>query len=406
LNILIATVFPLPGGGIWSFVSNLQKSLIEVGHKVDILCGNKFNSRVEILGTNKVVDFMPFRHAVNEQLLMNCPGITKDSWVYRAELNHYLFEQAVSNIDLRKYDIIHTQDVIAAASISRVKKTGTPLVTSVHGFLSGAIFHQIKPVNQWENSRIWSSFVLQYYSRLEQIGYESSDYIHTSSMWMRRIIETQFSIPSTKISTYTYGLDLTEFVPSKSRDRITEKPIILAVSRLVYLKGLEHLIDALSLLSKENDSWECWILGEGEMERTLKSRVNELGLQDKILFRGVKKNLKDILQRAEMVVLPSLQENQPFAVIEAQLMGVPVVVSNAGGMPEMVDNGKSGFIVDKGNSVELYKKIRLLLDNPSIKDQMSQYSLSYARSKWNINNTRKHTLQMYNKALIGKKSLK
>lgn len=407
MKILLATVFPLPGGGIWTFVSNLKQSLNAYGHHVDILCCTKHNSQVELLGTGKVIDFIHDRKSISDHLLRNCPGLEKNAGVYHAEMNRYLFEQAITKLDLEHYDIIHAQDVIAATALSRVKPPHTPLVTSVHGYLSGAIFHQMKSTNaRLDDNQIWNTFLVNYYKKIEQIGYMASDYIHTSSMWMRKIIENDFRINPSKIVTFNYGVDIAGFGPIREKSMRTNKRIILSVSRLVYLKGLEHLIQALSLLEKEDDSWECWIFGEGEMENHLKNMVRNFGLEEKVLFWGTTKNLKNILQRAEMLVLPSLQENQPFAVIEAQLLGVPVIVSNAGGLPEMVENGKGGFVVDKGNSHALYNKINLLLNDKSLRDQMSHLSLNHARNKWNLNKTRKNTLELYTSSLMKKKGSK
>jgi glycosyltransferase involved in cell wall biosynthesis len=407
LKILLATVFPLPGGGIWTFVSNLKQSLNAFGHHVDILCCTKQNSQVELLGTGKAVDFIHDRKSISDLLLMNCPGLERKTEVYHAEMNRYLFEQALTKLDLGNYDIIHAQDVIAATALSRVKPPHTPLVTSVHGYLSGAIFHQMKSTKAGlDDNQIWNMFLVHYYKKIEQIGYVASDYIHTSSMWMRKIIENEFGISPSKIVTFNYGMDIADFGPIKEKSIRTGKRIILSVSRLVYLKGLEHLIHALSLLKMADDSWECWIFGEGEMEIHLKRLVKNLGLQEKVLFWGTTKNLKNILQRAEMLVLPSLQENQPFAVIEAQLLGVPVIVSNAGGLPEMIENGKDGFVVDKGNSHALYNKINLLLNDKSLRDQMSHHSSNHARKKWNLNNTRKNTLELYTRSLMKKRETK
>jgi glycosyltransferase involved in cell wall biosynthesis len=402
MKILIATAFKLPGGGIWSFVSNLEKSLKNFGHKVDILCYDQQDSKMIILNENKSEHLSAYSPYVEKQLNVSCPGLERNPWIYNAEKNRYLLEQGLSHLDLSKYDIIHAQDVISAVAISRLKNPVTPLITSVHGFLSGAVYHQLQTSSTAGNHQPWKTFLLQYYSRIEKIGYQSSDFIHTSSNWMRGIIEKEFQIPSYKINTFHYGVDLSNFVKGQIQDRNPDKKIILSIARLVYLKGLDYLIDALSLLKKDQENWECWILGEGELENSLKTKVKKMGLENKVIFWGKTSKVKNILMQAEMLVLPSLQENQPFAVIESQLMGVPTIVSNAGGLPEIVEDGKNGYVVPKENSYELYKKIQFLLSNPNVREQMSKYGMLQARRNWNINRTRKNMIDLYSSALRAK----
>jgi glycosyltransferase involved in cell wall biosynthesis len=406
MNILIATVFPLPGGGIWSFVSNLSAYLVGQGHNVDILCTRDNNSKVVILGSETVIDLSQYRSYVEKKLMRSVPHLPRNAWVYHAELNRYIFEQGVSNVDMTKYDIIHAQDVISAVALSRVKPLRVPLITSGHGYLTGAIFHQYKSLNtSIEDKAIWNSFILQYYARLEQVGFESSDFIHTSSQWMRGIIEKEFKIDSFHIHTYKYGVELSQFNGDSPFKRKGAKKIILVNSRLVYLKGLHNLIEALSFL-RSRDKWECWILGEGELETTLKESCRNLGVEKNVLFWGNTSKVKEILYQSDMLVLPSLQENQPFAVIEAQLLGVPTIVSNAGGLPEMVENNKNGFIIEKGNSRQLSEKIEYLLNNPSIRDQMSKYASQKGKEMWDVNILGRKMVQLYSKAIQWKNRIR
>ncbi|CAN7422215.1 glycosyltransferase family 4 protein [Rossellomorea sp. LjRoot5] len=399
MNILLATVFPLPGGGIWSFVSNLRNILVRNGHRVDILCTSNQNSKVVILNSNTCINLEPFRSSVNRNLLSSVPHLVNNQWVFHAEMNRYLFEQGISSLDLTQYDVIHAQDVISATALSRVKPDSVPLITSVHGFLTGAIFHQFKSMNiSMDNHDIWKTFVLQYYSRLEQIGYEASDVIHTASLWMKGIIENKFKIATSKLETFRYGVELSEYRQIPLPLKGNKKKIILAVSRLVYLKGLHDLIEALSYVESK-EKWECWILGEGEEERKLKAACKKFNVEDRVTFWGHSSRVKELMRQADMMVMPSLQENQPFAVIEAQLLGLPTIVSNAGGLPEMIENNRNGMIVEKGNSIQLSSSIEYLLNNPSRRDQMSQYAIKKGQVMWDVHTLNRNILQLYKKGI-------
>ncbi len=383
MKILIATIFPLPGGGIWSFVSNLHDGLVAKGHSVDIICSNSTNTQVLNLLKGNTIELLPFRPMIERKLKKSIPRLIEDPWVYHAEVNRYLFERGLAEHDLSQYDLIHCQDVLSAVSISRMKPAHTPMVTSIHGFLSGAIFHQIKATNPGRSDGdIWSSFVLQYYARLEKIGYDSSTSLHTSSRWMRGILLNQYSVPSYKIMTFNYGVSIEQF-PAYPGKRPSGKCTIVAISRLVYLKGLHHLLESLEMLSPSLE-WECQILGEGEMQEKLVAQARQLGIESKVSFLGNRNDVVQILQRADVLVIPSLQENQPFAVIEAQMMGVPVIASNAGGLPEMVDHQGAGLIVEKGNSLQLSNALDLIIRHPEERDRMGQQAWKQSREKWGL----------------------
>ncbi|KZE49898.1 glycosyltransferase family 4 protein [Rossellomorea marisflavi] len=398
MKILIATIFPLPGGGIWSFVSHLHDGLVAQGHSVDIICSNHTNTQVLNLLKGNTVELVPFRPMIERKLRKSIPKLIQHPWVYHAEVNRYQFERGLTELDLSQYDLIHCQDVLSAVSISRMKPAHTPMVTSIHGFLSGAIFHQIKATNPGRSDDdIWNSFVLQYYARLEKIGYDSSTSLHTSSRWMRGILMNQYSVHPHKIMTFNYGVPIERF-PAYPRQRPSGKCTIVAISRLVYLKGLHHLLESLEMLSPSLD-WECQILGEGEMKDKLMDQARQLGIDSKVNFLGNRNDVVQILQMADVLVIPSLQENQPFAVIEAQLMGVPVIASNAGGLPEMVEHQATGLIVEKANSHQLSRALDHIVRHPAERDRMGQQAWKVSREKWGLASLIENASAFYQSAM-------
>ncbi|MGX1264553.1 glycosyltransferase involved in cell wall biosynthesis [Rossellomorea marisflavi] len=398
MKILIATIFPLPGGGIWSFVSHLHDGLVAQGHSVDIICSNHTNTQVLDLLKGNTIELLPFRPVIERKLRKSIPKLIQHPWVYHAEVNRYQFERGLTEFDLSQYDLIHCQDVLSAVSISRMKPSHTPMVTSIHGFLSGAIFHQIKATNPARSEDdIWNSFVLQYYARLEKIGYDSSSFLHTSSRWMQGILLNQYSVPSHKIMTFNYGVPIEQF-PAYPGQRSSGKCSIVAISRLVYLKGLHHLLESLEMLSPSLE-WECQILGEGEMQDKLMAQARQLGIESKVSFLGNRNDVVQILQMADVLVIPSLQENQPFAVIEAQLMGVPVIASNAGGLPEMVEHQGTGLIVEKGNSLQLSMALEHLIRHPAERDRMGLQAWKHSREKWGLSSLIENAEAFYQSAM-------
>ncbi len=186
-------------------------------------------------------------------------------------------------------------------------------------------------------------------------------------------------------------------------DRIptATKPVILFVGRLVQLKGVHVLIEALRQLKTITPDWECWILGDGfeEAIKRFTDQMEDADLLSDIRLLGSAPSVKDFLETADIFVLPSLQDTQPHSVMEAQLIGIPVVVSNAGGLPEMVEEGVTGLISEAGNPTSLAHQLARLLDDPSLRLQLAAQAKKWATQQWSLVNMGENTEKLYKKAL-------
>ncbi|MGF2617899.1 glycosyltransferase family 4 protein [Rossellomorea vietnamensis] len=408
MKILLATVYPLPGGGgIWSFVSNLRNSLERNGHTVDILSTDEKNTKVKILNSGVEVKFDTHQDAVNHKLQTALPDIPQASFKYFWEKHRSLFEAAVSEISMEAYDIIHAQDITAALAISAIKPPSVPLVTSVNGYLGGEIFFEWKFQNPGKtDEQIWSMPELLYSQEIERLGCQASDKIHAASEWLTKVLAGKYGVPLSKISTFPYGVDIGKLQKKGAAAPVKKeggKKIILCMGRLVYLKGIHHLISALPHLQKERNDWECWILGEGDMKETLKKQCEELGVRNSVKFKGYVKDAVPILQQADILVHPSLQETLPHTVIEAQLAGIPVIVSDASAMPEMVIHGETGLVFPHGNSHALYTQISTLLKAPKMREEISIKALNRGRQNWDLDRMTLNMEKFYRDAIQEKK---
>lgn len=403
MRILITTFFRFPGGGIWTFVIHLKKQLEKQGHHVDLMGHSPDNQYIHIINKNEKIEKQPFLKYI--QKILKGSSYKLNSIIYQAELNRYGFEMATASLNLSKYDLIHAQDVIAARAIQRIKPRHVPLVTSIHGYLSGAIYYLLKTNNRnLSDKAIKQLDTYQYYNKLEHLGYHSSDLIHTSSKWMKNNIVTNFSISPNKIITFPYGMDISQLKEKALQHTpVVQKPknkkIILLTSRLVYLKGIHHLIDALHTLKKKRDDWICWILGDGEMKEELQNKVRKLSIQNDVQFLGKTDNVGFYLNQADIFVLPSLQENQPFALVEAQLFGLPAIVSDSHGLPELVEHGETGFIFSSGNARELQHYLNELLQKDSLRKKMGKNAQLWGEKFWSPIKLGKNAESLYQHAL-------
>ncbi|MFS0562188.1 glycosyltransferase family 4 protein [Terribacillus sp. 179-K 1B1 HS] len=405
MKVLLVSYYPLPYvGGLWTVVDNLRNELTRLGHEVDILAQDETLSEYRIIGQNtpfKIADVQPL---IEKKLEMAYPKLEPYTSIYLTEVLRYCLELTALTLDLSKYDIIHAQDVIAALAMDRVKPAHIPVVTSIHGYLSKEISLSIQGRHpNLSPEELYESFEYQYNVHLEHIGCHVSELIHIPAAITKTNLMQQHNIPDARFVHFPYGIDIDAFHKSPKRlDNVPTKtkPIILFAGRLVQLKGVHILIEALKQLKASTLDWECWILGKGDAAKQLKNQIKEADLTSEIKLLGSVPNVKDFLASSDIFVLPSLQDTQPYSVIEAQLCGVPVVVSDAGGLPEMVQEGLTGLLSEAGNPTRLAQQLFRLLQDAALRQQLGSQAKLWAEQQWSLSNMGINTIELYKKALI------
>jgi glycosyltransferase involved in cell wall biosynthesis len=148
------------------------------------------------------------------------------------------------------------------------------------------------------------------------------------------------------------GIDVEDFASPAAPTRFEKKRYLLSVSAYKTQKALDVLIRAMKTVSKREPDVKLILVGEGDVvRRELESLAAKLGLGGRIEFQG-RKNRREVaalLRGCEAFVLPSRFETFGIAILEAMASSRPVVVTKAGGMPEIVRNGVTGFVVEPGN---------------------------------------------------------
>lgn len=154
------------------------------------------------------------------------------------------------------------------------------------------------------------------------------------------------------------GIDINKFNPEdyKKKD-ILNNSIDLnigMVSRLSSEKGANYFIEAAAYILKNIQNVRFFIAGIGELKEKLIEQSKKLGIDSRVYFVGfIEEKLSSFLNELDIVIFPSLKEGLPLSLLEAMAMKKCVIVSKAGGMPEVVEDGKNGFIVDIGNAMDI-----------------------------------------------------
>jgi colanic acid/amylovoran biosynthesis glycosyltransferase len=149
-----------------------------------------------------------------------------------------------------------------------------------------------------------------------------------------------------------------------------EHPLkVLSVGRLEWKKGYEFALSALKLLQDQGCNFEYRVIGEGEHRAAIEFASYQLGINGRVCFLGAVPHDQVIrhLQWADIFLHPSVSEGFCNAVIEAQAVGLPVVCTDADGLPENVADGITGFVVPRRDSIKLAEKLTLLISDPNLR---------------------------------------
>jgi len=185
------------------------------------------------------------------------------------------------------------------------------------------------------------------------------------------------------------GLNLAEFGRA---DFSSAPPLILVVGRLIAKKGFADLIRACGLLAERGKSFRCEIIGEGPLENELRGQIESLNLRNRVALSGAKP-LREVRQRlvaANIFVLPSVidpeggMDNLPTVIMEAMATGLPVVSTSIGGIPEMVVENETGFLVQPDDALALADAIEKVIDDRLLAQKLGQAGYERAQELFSI----------------------
>jgi len=154
------------------------------------------------------------------------------------------------------------------------------------------------------------------------------------------------------------------------------------------------------MIAAECPEIKLLVLGAGELEKDLKKLAIDLGISDKIVFAGYRKDMAYCTQAFDIAVLPSIDcDTSSFSLKEAMAEGKPVIASNYGGLPEIIDDGIEGKIVPAGTVEPLAQAIKELVKNSEIRTEMGKRARERAIYKFSTEQFINKTLEAYFKAL-------
>jgi len=164
--------------------------------------------------------------------------------------------------------------------------------------------------------------------------------------------------------------------------------------RLVPKKGFDTLLESCSILKNRDITYKCLIAGNGSDADMLYNKRNDLGLEDAVEFAGAKTpdEIIDLMRRAAILCLPCRiaedgnRDALPTVLLEALACGLPVISTNISGIPEIIDSGENGVLINPDDPVSLADEIERLLNSTQLREQYSKAGLKKAKESFDIKN--------------------
>lgn len=373
-------------GGIARVVHDLSKRLIKDGHEVTVVT-YRDNADVPEYENDKGVNV----YRVDNYMIH--PNNFID-WIM--QLNFNMLSKATEIINKEGgFDVIHAHDWLVTYTAKSLKNAyDIPIVATIHATEAGRNSGIHDETQRYINDTEWL------------LTYEATEVI-VNSNYMKNEIQRLFGLPFDKINVIPNGINLSNFTgierdyDFRRQYAMDNEKIILYVGRLVYEKGVQHLIAAMpKILSNYHDA-KLIIAGRGGMMDELRAEASNLGLNDKIYFTGYlnSKQVQKMYKCADVAVFPSTYEPFGIVALEAMLAGVPTVVSDVGGLDEIVTHGVDGMKSYAGNANSIADSVTALLYDHQLATNVSKKAKQKVKDQFNWEKIAQDTHFTYEKAI-------
>ncbi len=272
-------------------------------------------------------------------------------------------------------DVVHTHNFVpnyyAAACLFGARRKPVQ-VSTCHDMGARLSNRKLRWLYRWSLART---------ARVAMVGRQVHD----------RYVQSGFVAPG-RASTVLNGIPVARFAGSATRRNAARQalglapdtPVIGCVGRLVALKNHRLLLDVLPALLRAEPALRLVIVGDGELDRSLRAQAQSLELNDRVLFAGQRANVADLLPAFDIFAMPSLTEGLSIALLEACATGLAVVATAVGGNPEIIHHERTGLLVPAADGPALRVALRHLLDDASLRARLGANAATWVRENASI----------------------
>ena len=321
-------------------------------------------------------------------------GINALAIPMRSKVDFAVARKLSALIQSGEFDLVHTHGVRAnllgrlAARRAGKKK----VITTVHSLLE----------------KDYQGMALRYANVLAERATRSltGHFIAVSQGLKDRLVAG--GIPAKNITVIYNGILLDELRPAGAAGAaLKEKyagggaPLVGIVARLHEVKGHRYFIEAAREILRQRPATRFLIIGDGPHRPVLEKLAGSMGLSDRVVFTGFVEDVYSLMAGLDLLVISSLWEGFGLTAIEAMVLGTPVVATEVGGLPEVVQHGETGLLAPPANAAALAKSIVWMLDHPREAREMAAKGGDMVRRKFTAGEMARRTVDLYRKVLAG-----
>jgi glycosyltransferase involved in cell wall biosynthesis len=370
-------------GGISPHVFFLSKSLTKNGVKVHVVtCDFPDAPAHEVIDGVEVYRIDSYKN----------PSPDFATWVYLMNLNMQKEAAAIAAKLPDEIDVFHAHDwLVATAGIGLKHVFRKPLLVTMHSTEIGrrdglhtTTEKMIHETEAWLTYEAWRVVCC-------------SDYMVQHVKWAFGLPNDKLVMVSNGVNPHVYdGLEKQDLTAFRRTFALPEEKIVLYVGRLVYEKGIHILINAVpKVVEKVNAKFV--IVGSGYMKEQLSNIVKSMGLEHKVLFTGFveEENLLKLQKCADVSIVPSLFEPFGIVALEAMAAKSPIVVSDTGGLSEIVDHDQTGIKAYPNNADSLAWGITKILLDENFRNRVRENAYKKILEKYDWNKIAQQTRHVY-----------
>lgn len=300
-----------------------------------------------------------------------------------------------------KFDIVHTHSS-KAGILGRIaaRMAGVPVV--VHT-LHSLVFHEYQ-----------SRFKNRVYILLEKLCAPLTGlYISVCDAVTRGALKEGIASPDRYVTVYS-GIDLTPFVEVSRRFTVEQakerlgldptRPVVGKVARLYYQKGHDLFLRAAARIAADNPKVLFLIVGDGLLRPHLVQMAQDLGIGANVVFAGrvAPSDVPTYMRAMDVVVHTSIREGVARVIPQAYAVGIPVVALNLDGAPEVIEDGRTGFLVAPGSEADVAKAVGVLLRSAPLRQEMARKGQDIVLQKFPVEVMVEKIDELYTKLIVKK----
>lgn len=289
-----------------------------------------------------------------------------------------------------KPDVIHTNSSKAGGIASAAAKLyaistnrNAKTIFTAHGWA----FHEDRPH--------WQLVLIRLASRLTATFHDAviclSKY-DTESAAKKNIAGAH------KIQTIQNGVSATTFLPREEAQKelfaSAQSLVIGTIAEWTHNKGLLYLLEALPAIRERFSHVKLCLIGWGEQEKDLRCKIHDLRIEQNVFLLS-RSPASPYLKAFDIFALPSLKEGLPYTLLEAGLAGIPVVATRVGGVPDIIEHEKNGFLVTPASPKELTGALLRLCSNPPLRTRLGALLQETVKEKFSLDTMMQKTLTVY-----------